>query len=78
MKRYGKENTLEALKNGCVIGDYAHYMLYAGFKVVNSDYDVIGFITFDLFCSLIRQGIITISFRDYGVTYYELNKENKK
>ena len=72
MKRYGKKATIEALKNGYYIAYFEWFTLNAGYKIIDKERNIIGYITFDLWVNLLNQDIITSYVKQYDHTVYGL------
>lgn len=72
MKRYGKQKTIEALKNGYYIAFYDWFMLNGGYKIIDRDRNIIGYMTFDLWLDLKRNDIITTYVKEYSIEIYGL------
>lgn len=75
LKRYGKKAMIEALKNGYYICFYEWFTLNAGYKVINKDRDIIGYITFDLWLKLKQENIITTYVKEYSTEIFGLYME---
>lgn len=70
LKRYSKKAIQEALNNGYYIIFYDFFTSNAGYKVVDVNNKIVGYITFDLFLKLVNENIITILKKDYSsITY---------
>jgi hypothetical protein len=69
-KRYGKQATLAALKNGFYIAYYEWFTLNAGYKIIDKDRNIVGFITFDLWVNLLQENVITAYVTEYSSTIY--------
>lgn len=66
MKRYGEKATLEALKNGFYIAYFEWFTINSGYKIIDRDRNIVGFITFDLWAKLIQKRIITSYVKEYS------------
>ena len=72
MKRYGKKAVEKALKDGYYIAYFEWFTLNAGYKVIDKDRNIIGYITFDLFAKLKNDDIITAYVNEFACTVYGL------
>lgn len=66
MKRYGEKATIEALKNGYYIAYFEWFTNNSGYKIIDKDRNIIGFVTFDLWAKLIQKDIITSYVKEYS------------
>lgn len=72
LKRYGEKEVKEALKNGYYIAFYEWFTLNAGYKVIDKNRNVVGYITFDLWLKLKKADYITAYVTEYSQTIYGL------
>lgn len=72
MKRYGEKATKELLKNGYYITYFEWFNINSGYKITDKDYNIIGYITFDLWLKLKNQDVITSYMSLYDRTVYGL------
>ena len=69
MKRYGEKELLHS-ERGTTVRENAFYTLNAGYRVYDDNHNMKGYITFDLFCKLIRNGTLVQVKRGYDYTEY--------
>jgi hypothetical protein len=72
IKRIGKKQLLTMLKENYYIQYNEWFVLNAGYKVIDINKNIVGFITFDLFCDLFQNKLIKAIAGGYGSTIYDL------
>lgn len=71
-KRFGEIATIEALRNGYKIRYNERYTLNAGYKIIDNNGEIVGYITQDLFTKLYQNRMIRRHKIDYHYTDYIL------
>lgn len=70
MKRYGEKAVREHLANGGRIQYNEWFTLNAGYKVIDDNDEIIGFMTCDLFAKLHNEKVIKACYNGYAYTNY--------
>lgn len=75
MKRYGKKEVLNYLKEEWTQIRFYDYVMtnHGGYKVLDTEDNIIGYITYDLFYDLLKNGYIIRVSRGWACESYEYN-----